>query len=73
MPKPGIGTTMLRAAGAVPLLIHGGKPKRRAYDNTYPTLSRQPGSADIALFGIKPVIVDTNGALNGACEGALCI
>jgi acetyl-CoA synthetase len=34
----------------------------------------KPGSATKPFFGVKPVIVDTNGAeLNGPCEGALCI
>ena len=34
----------------------------------------KPGSAALPFFGIKPVIVDSNGTvLNGACEGNLCI
>jgi acetyl-CoA synthetase len=34
----------------------------------------KPGSATLPFFGVKPVIVDTNGhILEGACEGALCI
>jgi len=34
----------------------------------------KPGSATLPLFGIKPEIVDANGALlEGACEGNLCI
>ncbi len=34
----------------------------------------KPGSATLPFFGVKPVIVDTQGTeLNGATEGALCI
>jgi acetyl-CoA synthetase len=34
----------------------------------------KPGSATTPFFGIKPAIVDTNGAvLNGACTGNLCL
>lgn len=34
----------------------------------------KPGSATTPFFGVKPVIVDTNGVeQSGACEGALCI
>ena len=34
----------------------------------------KPGSAALPFFGIKPVIVDSNGTvLNGSCEGNLCI
>jgi acetyl-CoA synthetase len=37
-------------------------------------IATKPGSATLPFFGIKPVIVDSNGVeLNGACEGALCI
>jgi acetyl-CoA synthetase len=37
-------------------------------------IGTKPGSATLPFFGVKPVIVDTNGAeLHGACEGALCI
>jgi acetyl-CoA synthetase len=34
----------------------------------------KPGSATKPFFGVRPVIVDTDGTeLHGACEGALCI
>jgi acetyl-CoA synthetase len=37
-------------------------------------IATKPGSATLPFFGIKPVIVDTNGKeLEGATEGALCI
>ncbi len=37
-------------------------------------VAAKPGSATLPFFGVKPVIVDTNGAeLHGATEGALCI
>lgn len=37
-------------------------------------IATKPGSATLPFFGVKPVIVDTNGIeLHGATEGALCI
>jgi len=37
-------------------------------------ITLKPGSATLPFFGVKPVIVDAEGApLEGACEGNLCI
>jgi acetyl-CoA synthetase len=37
-------------------------------------IAAKPGSATLPFFGIKPIIVDTNGVeQHGATEGALCI
>jgi acetyl-CoA synthetase len=37
-------------------------------------IPQKPGSATLPFFGVKPVVVDAEGkALEGACEGNLCI